>query len=35
MLNNEKFVANAPADVLEINRKALADVEVNMGESFG
>lgn len=27
MLNNEKFVANAPADVLETNRNALADAE--------
>ena len=27
MLNNERFVANAPADVLEKNRTALADAE--------
>jgi len=27
MLNNERFVANAPEDVLEKNRAALADAE--------
>ena len=32
MLNNERFVANAPADVLEKNRKELSDAEVKMGK---
>ena len=27
MLNNERFVANAPADVLEKNRTLLSDAE--------
>jgi len=30
MLNNERFVANAPADVLEKNKKELADAELKM-----
>ena len=41
MLNNERFVANAPADVLEKNKKELAEAELKMDkivkelESFG
>jgi len=27
MLNNERFVANAPAEVIETNKKALADAQ--------
>jgi len=32
MLNNERFVANAPAEVLEKNRKELADAEGKMSK---
>jgi len=32
MLNNERFVANAPADVLEKNREALAEAEAKRGK---
>lgn len=32
MLNNEKFVANAPANVLEQNRQALADAESKLAK---
>ena len=32
MLNNEKFVANAPEKVITDNRKALADAEEKMGK---
>jgi len=35
MLKNERFVANAPAEVLETNRKALSDAEVKMGKVLG
>jgi len=30
MLNNERFVANAPANVIEENKKALSDAQSKM-----
>jgi len=32
MLNNEKFVANAPQEVLETNRQALEDAQNKMSK---
>ncbi|MFK5975330.1 MAG: valine--tRNA ligase [Sulfurovum sp.] len=32
MLNNERFVANAPAEVLAVNKKALGDAEGKIGK---
>jgi valyl-tRNA synthetase len=35
MLNNEKFIANAPAHVVEENRKALAEAEQKLEKVKG
>ena len=32
MLNNERFVANAPTEVLEKNKKELADAKSKMSK---